>query len=132
MTNTTMNTVEFGKHLRKLRAHRPIDEIARAAGLPESVITAYEYGEVAAPEFTEVVRIGNAYDLRPDEIASLAGVYDSTETGQEAVGPASSELLRRLRTHLVVHDVGERREVIAFINAYLKLREANQGNVDRD
>lgn len=95
--NRDMRSGNLGEELRRLRGQRSLRDIAGALGMSHTTYQRLEEND-AAPTMAELVQICGYYRITPDELFTLAGLWELPE-------------------HIDKHQVDEIRWSILYANA---------------
>jgi transcriptional regulator with XRE-family HTH domain len=94
VSNGDFDSAEFGELLRALRRGRSQMSVAEASGVPQHTISAYERGEIQQPSFVVICKLAKHYEVSPNDMAALAGLYPPPADDDESYPPDVSRELQ--------------------------------------
>lgn len=120
-----MDLVRLGEVLRDLRGPMSQAEASEVSGVQAHTIGRYERGDIEKPAFEDLVKLGLAYGVEPNDLAAVVGLVPepSGEGEMEIYGPEVAQALWSLRAFLLNLQPEERREVAGQVNLIVEIHK---------
>lgn len=102
--NRDLDAERLGETLRALRGSMSVPQFEKLSKVPVYVIRKLENAEIQKPAFEDLVKIGEAFGLTPNDMAALAGLYPPPE--DEDQGVYTAPMLSALdQVRMYAHDL---------------------------
>ena len=88
---------EFGEMLRIVRGERTQTEVEGATGINQNVLSNMERGQVANPSFVNICRLAAYYNLTPNDMAAMAGLFATEDSETDQFPPDVARVLQQVR-----------------------------------
>ena len=109
------DALDFGEKVRALRGNRNQNDVATNAGIPQYTWSNIEHGKTQKPAFQDIIGVGKALNLSPNEIAALAGMWVIDESEADVFSFRVRNALDRVRTLLLDLDEHAQDEIASIM-----------------
>lgn len=129
---------EFGEKLRAIRERKGLTlELAETTtGVEMHNISRIERGAIEKPSFQQIVDIGKGYNLTPNEMAALAGLYVIDDNEQSVLDDEVWIAVNDIRNYLNDVNDDERKNLLELtsllLDTHKRRKKANLKPVGND
>ena len=112
----TFSPQRFGERLRQLRGDLTLEELSLLSGVPVHTLRRYERGQNEKIDFADVVALGNALGLSPNQMAAIADLWVLPESEATQLGSEIQRALERLKNYMVGLSEREQARMITMLD----------------
>lgn len=125
------NPQRFGQRLRVLRGEMSVDELSTLSGVAPHTLRRIEKGQIEKPSFSDVVAIGQALGLAPNEIAAAADLWALPETIEEMRLDPQMQSIERLTQYMATLDAEGRARMATLIDMAILVDKQRRSELSR-
>lgn len=117
----------FGERLRALRGSRSLRQVEAETGIPLNTLSRLEQGQTHKPNFIDLIKLAQLYEIDLNQMAALTGQWVVTETEDLQLTRDELRLLAKLRNYLHLLDDSEKEVLVSHLDftldAHRRLRQ---------